>query len=313
MTVEVLLLLGSLIVLAVAGDRFVIAITALSIAIRLRPVIVGALIGGLGTSIPELIVVPLAMGRGQPTLALGTVAGSIVANIALGLGLAALVRPLRVDSTTVRREAPISTAAVVLFAITIVGGVSRFEGSLLAFAAGLSVAASLRNAREAPPGDSLDAEVIAFAEDPRPRPSRHGIRALVALGFMLAASEGVVRTATSIAVRIGWGEGLVGLTVVAVGTSAPLIASGIQAARRGEDDVVVGNVLGGNLFIALGGGALIGLIPHDPPGGIGAFAVIEMVLAALVGWAFMARLGRVTRLEAVALLVLYAAALPSLG
>src|SRR5207247_3241381 len=125
MTGDRLILVGALVLLAFAGDRFIIQMTTLSVAFRVRPVIAGTLVGGFGTSIPELIVVPLAVRRGESQLAIGTVVGSIVANIALGLALGALVRPLRVHSRTIRREVPISVAAVALFAIATVGGGGR--------------------------------------------------------------------------------------------------------------------------------------------------------------------------------------------
>ena len=313
MTPHVLLFVGSLLLLAVAGDRFILAVTALSVALRVRPVIVGVLVGGLGTSIPELIVVPLAVGRGEPTLAMGTVIGSIIANVALGLALAALVHPLRVDSTTVRRETPISVAAVLLLAVVAVGGVSRLDGVALLVGAGVALWGTLRNARRAMPSDVLEEEVIGFVEDPSPRVSRHGVRAMLALGGMLVASEGVVRSASRIAEGLGWGEGLVGLTVVALGTSAPLIASGIQAARRREDDVVVGNVLGGNLFIALLGGALVGLLQHGGPVSITPLSIVAMVVVCLLSWFFMARRGAVTRIEAVILIALYVGVVPAVA
>jgi cation:H+ antiporter len=303
---------GALVLLAIAGDRFITRMTTLSVAFRVRPVIVGTLVGGLGTSIPELMVVPLAVRRGESSLAIGTVVGSVVANIALGLALAALVRPLRVHSETIRREVPISVAAVALFALATVGGVGRLEGCALV-AAGVAACWILRrNARGAGPEDTLNAEVIEFAGD-RPEPKRIALSVLGALALMVLAAEALVRSATSIADRLGWSEGVVGLTLVAVGTSAPLIASGIQAARRGEEDIVIGNVLGGNMFIALIGGGMVGLSQVGDPARVAGAPVFVAVLLATLAWLFMARGGRLTRPEAVILILIFLGFLPYAG
>lgn len=313
MVLDVLILSAALALLAVAGDWFIVHVTTLSVAFRMRPLIAATLVGGLGTSIPELIVVPLAVRRGETSLAMGTVTGSIVANIALGLGLAALVRPLRVRSGTIRREVPMSVVAVVLFAFATAGGVSRIE-SLALLVCGVVACETLRRyAREGRPGDALGDEVIELAgAEPRNRVGV-AVEVLVALALMLLSAEVLVRAATSLAGRLGWGESLMGLTVVAVGTSAPLIVSGIQAARRGEDDIVIGNVLGGDMFIALFGGALIGLSHAGDPVRIAAAPVIVAVVLATLAWAFMARGGRVTRLEAIALIIGFAGFLPLTG
>jgi cation:H+ antiporter len=117
-------LFGSLVVLAVSGDQFVIALARISASVRVRPTVAAALVGGLGTSIAELIVAGVAAAK-SPALAIGSLVGSIVANVCLALAAAALIIPLKVDSATVRREAPISVASVVLFAVLAVG-VSRW-------------------------------------------------------------------------------------------------------------------------------------------------------------------------------------------
>jgi len=136
------------------------------------------------------------------------------------------------------------------------------------------------------------------------------VSAIIALVVMLLAADVLVRSATNIASDLGWSTGLIGLTIVAIGTSGPLIAAGIQAARRGEEDIVVGNVLGGNLFIALIGGALMGLLARGDPTGLGDVSVVAMVLLAILSWAFMARGGRTTRPEAVIMILAYLALLP---
>jgi cation:H+ antiporter len=250
-------LFGSLVVLAVSGDQFVIALARISASARIRPTVAAALVGGLGTSIAELIVAGVAAAK-SPTLALGSLVGSIVANVCLALAVAALIIPLKVDSATVRREAPISIASVVLFALLAVGGITMVKGLIMLVALGAAVTALLlgqRHRRE----DQLGSEMAEFASTKTRRSPAESVRAIGMLVFMLGGAEVMVTSSLGVAKHLGFSEGLAGLTLVGIGTSAPLIAASIQAARKGEHDLVVGNVLGGNLFIALGGGAVVGL------------------------------------------------------
>jgi cation:H+ antiporter len=130
---------------------------------------------------------------------------------------------------------------------------------------------------------------------------------------MLGAAELMVNSVVGLADRLGMAQGFAGLTLVGIGTSAPLIASSVQGARRGEHDLVVGNVLGGNLFIALGGGALVGLLSRGPAPGSGLVPLSMMVGVVTLSWLAMARGALITRWEALVLLVAYVAILPFLN
>jgi cation:H+ antiporter len=138
-------------------------------------------------------------------------------------------------------------------------------------------------------------------------------RALMGLALMLVGAEVLVRSAAHLAQRLGLGEGFVGLTIVAVGTSAPLVAIAVQAARRGNHDLVVGSVLGSNLFIALAGGALVGLLRGGTGAELDTTALWLMIGVVVAAWAFMARGSLVVRWEAAVLFVAYAATLPFLA
>ena len=129
----------------------------------------------------------------------------------------------------------------------------------------------------------------------------------------LSIAELMVSCVVGLADRLGMAQGFAGLTLVGIGTSAPLIASSVQGARRGEHDLVVGNVLGGNLFIALGGGALVGLLSHGPAPSSGLVPLSTMVGVVTLSWLAMARGALITRWEALALLVAYVAMLPFLN
>jgi cation:H+ antiporter len=301
-------LLGSLVVLAISGDQFVIALARISASVRVRPTVAAALVGGLGTSIAELIVAGVAVSK-SPSLAMGSLVGSIVANVCLALAAAALIVPLKVDSATVRREAPISVASVVVFAVLAVGGVTMVKGVVMLVALGASVAALLLGQRQGGE-DRLGAELAEFASAKAGRSSAESVRAVGMLVFMLGGAELMVTSSLGVAKHLGFSDGLAGLTLVGIGTSAPLIAASIQAARKGEHDLVIGNVLGGNLFIALGGGAIVGILATAKSVHVGDVSLVLMTAVVLASWLAMARGATLRRLEAVVLVLAYAACLP---
>jgi cation:H+ antiporter len=136
---------------------------------------------------------------------------------------------------------------------------------------------------------------------------------VLSLLAMLGGAELLVRSATAIAERVGLAEGFVGLTIVAIGTSAPLIASGIAAARRGDHDLVVGNVLGGNLFIGLLGAVVVGSLGGASGSGFPAISLFVMIAVSAASWGFMARGNAVKRWEAMLLLLVYLGMLPFLS
>jgi len=303
-------LLISLIVLIVAGDQFVVGAARAARALLVRPTIVGAVIGGLGSSLPALTVSSVASIRGSTQIAVGNLVGSIVVNVSVALAIAALVAPIRVDSRTVRREAPLSVASVLLFALLLAGGLSVTKGLVLITALVLAALALVGTARLGSARDELGVEVTRFFEQPKGRPTREIIRAVAGMSFMLAGAEVLVGSASGMAERLSVSQEFIGLTIVAMGTSAPLVAIAVQAARRGNHDIAVGSVLGSNLFIALAGGALVTLLAGGTVSVVDTPAVWLMASVAVVSWAFMARGSILSRWEAAILLLAYAATLP---
>ncbi|HTX64031.1 MAG TPA: hypothetical protein VMD28_10345 [Acidimicrobiales bacterium] len=303
-------LAGSLVLLAVSGDQFVVALARISDSLSIRPTVAAALVGGFGTSIAELIVAGVAVSK-SPTLASGSLVGSIAANVCLALAIAVLITPIKVDSATVRREAPLSVASVALFAILALGGITVAKSVVMLVELVLAVAALLFFARvHGKEEDVLGSEMVEFASRNPRRSPVETVRALAMLAVMLAGAELMVTATVGLARHLGISDGFAGVTLVGVGTSAPLIAASIQAARRGEHDLVVGNVLGGNLFIAVGGGAIVGLLAHGGAVHVSGIALALMAGVVLVSWLAMARGSRMVRAEAVALLVVYGATLP---
>jgi cation:H+ antiporter len=176
-------------------------------------------------------------------------------------------------------------------------------------ALGAAVAALLLGQRQGKQ-DPLGPEMAEFASTKTRRSSVESIRAIGMLVFMLGGAEVMVSSSLGVAKHLGFSDGLAGLTLVGIGTSAPLIAASIQAARKCEHDLVVGNVLGGNLFIALGGGTVVGLLASGKSVHVGDVALVLMAVVVVASWLAMARGATLRRADAIVLVLAYAACLP---
>lgn len=302
-----------IVLLAYASDQFVIGAARVAALLRLSPVIIGAVVIGFGTSAPELLVSALAAGQGTLDVGVGNVVGSNIANLSLVLGAAAVFTPITVGATVLRREAPLSFATVVLFALVVQGGLGLLEGSVLLAALVASLWLLLRSAREDDP--VLTGEVEEFLTQSRPSPGPETVRVIAGLVGTLVGAQLLVWAATTLAELLGLAEGFVGVSVVAIGTSLPELATAVQAARKSETGLIVGNLLGSNVFnstMVAGTAAMIGPgIPLDPT--LTGPATIIMVVIAAVAAAAMATGRRVVRWEGAVLLVGYAAVLPFLA
>lgn len=299
MWLEILAVLAGLAALVWSADRFVEGAAATAHHLGVPSLLVGMLVIGFGTSAPEIVVSVFAAMGGNPGLALGNAYGSNIANIALILGVSALVSPLLVRSGILRRELPILLAATGLAWLLLAdGSFARGDGlwQLAAFGGVLawSVWAGLRQR-----GDSLAAQTDQ--ELPEMTLKRGLLWLLAGLVLLVAASRVLVWGAVGIAQDLGISDLIIGLTVVAIGTSLPELAAGISAARKGEHDLAVGNVLGSNLFNTLLVAGLAGVIaPHavDPALLARDFPVlVALTVALLVMGIGLRGPGRINRLE----------------
>lgn len=256
--------------------------------------IVGLTVVGWGTSAPEMTVSVIAAMRGSPALALGNVIGSNVANLGLILGLTALVAPPRTDGSLIRREVPLlllTTAALPLLLLD--GRISRLEGAGLLVGAAAFTGFLLWGARRVRGVvvDSIDAAVLEGAAERAGAPTGDGRGSLVAytgvgLALLVVGGDVFVGGAVSIARAFGVDDRTVGLTVVAIGTSLPELATSLVAARRGHADIAVGNVIGSNLFnVLLVLGATAAIHPIE-----GRLHDVRLDLVALVGMTLFAAL-----------------------
>lgn len=292
-----------------SADRFVEGSASTARHFGMPPLLIGMVIVGFGTSAPEMVVSALAASQGNPGIALGNAYGSNITNIALILGLTALISPIAVHSQVLRKELPILTAVTVLAGWQLWDGdISRFDAVvLLGVFAGLMAWTILQGARKK--ADTLGSQVEQELEV-REMPIRRAIFWLVVgLILLIVSSRILVWGAVEIAHGFGVSDLIVGLTIVAVGTSLPELASSIIAARRKEHDIALGNVLGSNLFNTL---AVVGIAGTIDPLAVGpeVFSRDIMVMAALtvslfaIGYGFRGP-GRINRIEGAALLACY--------
>ncbi len=287
------------------ADRFVDGAAATARNLGVSPLMVGLLIVGFGTSAPEMLVSALAAWEGNSGLSIGNAVGSNITNIALILGIAALVRPMAVHSGLLRRELPILLAAI-LFALLIMidGELNRVDGLLLLAGFVVQIYWTVSLARR----ERADALASEFeAEIPTGMSTQRG---LFWIGFglllLIGSSRILVWGAVEIATAFGISDLIIGLTIVAIGTSLPELAASVAAALKGEHDIAIGNVVGSNTFntlAVLGLPGVIGPGPFDPELLTRDFPMMIGLTLALFAMAYGFRgEGKINRLEASLLL-----------
>lgn len=244
------------VVLVWAADRFVLGAAAAARNFGVSPLVIGLTIVGFGTSAPEFLVSAIAAATGSPDLCIGNALGSNITNVALVLGVAAIVAPMDVKGTILRRELPILIGCMLLAtALMLDGDLDRLDGAILAAALVAMMAWVVWLGLKSEDPEAMEGEL------PEPMPSWKAVLWIIAgLALLLGSSRLLVWGATEIATAAGVSELVIGLSVVAFGTSLPELAASVMAARRGEHELAVGNVLGSNMFNTLGVLALPGLI-----------------------------------------------------
>ncbi len=245
-----LIVLG-LVLLTVGGEFLVRGASALAAALRISPLVIGLTVVAFGTSSPELAVTVSSAVQGETDLAVGNVVGSNISNVLLILGLSALVAPLVVSSQLIRLDVPVMIAVSVLtYLLAGDGRLSTFDGAVLVAGLALYVTWSIRASRRE--SDAAKKEFAEeYADETAAVPGRILTNVLLVMGGLVLLGIGadwLVRGAITIARIIGVSELIIGLTIVAVGTSLPEAATSVVAAYRGERDIAVGNVVGSNIF-----------------------------------------------------------------
>lgn len=310
MAVDILLLVSGIALLLAGGEGLVRGASGLARKLGVSPLAIGLTVVAFGTSAPELAVNVLAAIDGDTGVSFGNVVGSNIANVGLILGCAALLRPLAVQSTVVVREIPMmlvaSAAALVLGLRAKV--YDRTDGIVLLLFFGIFLYYTVMEVLRGRRADPVVAETEeATAPTTQRSPVADGALSVVGLAGLIAGAEATVTGAVSIAESLGIPRAVVALSVVAVGTSLPEMVTSLVAARRGQVDLAVGNVVGSNIFnvlFVLGVTTVVRPVAI-PAGGVADLLVMGGLSAALLAFA-VTHQRRIVRWEGGLLLVAYA-------
>ena len=288
------------------ADKFVAGASALARKLGVSPLLIGLTIVAFGTSMPELAVSVTAALRGANEIAVGNVVGSNIFNLLMVAGLSAAVCPLVMDKTLLRRDWPLSILAAVLLLGAIAPDltIARWEGVVLliifAFILTHQIRTALQN-REQLAAAAAEAEE---AEAPMSA-AMIWVNILLGLACIVIGGQLAVNGATGIARMFGLSETLIGLTIVAMGTSLPELVTSIVAARKGQNDIAMGNVIGSNLFnifLILGVSSVITPIP------VQATSIVDCLFLIAISAVFYlpARKGKLGRVPGIAMVAMYA-------
>ncbi|WP_160153157.1 calcium/sodium antiporter [Microbulbifer sp. ALW1] len=315
MILALLAIVAGFILLMWSADRFVDGAAATAKHAGMPPLLIGMVIVGFGTSAPEMVVSAMAALDGSPGLALGNAYGSNIANTGLILGATAIMIPLTVHSKIIHKELPL---LLVITCVTAAffwnGGLSRTE-SLILLAGffgviGWSIYSAIKSKGQ---GDEFEGELEDSLEEHAMPLSKALFWVVAGLVLLIVSSRLLVWGAVTIAHQLGVSDLIIGLTIVALGTSLPELAATVVAARKGQHDIAIGNVVGSNMFNLLAVVGIAGaiapmpevpaeLIYRDWP------MVMGLTIALFIfGFGFRGHQGRINRFEGAALLLAYVA------
>ncbi len=299
----ILMLLAGLILLLAGGELLVRGATSLAERLGVPHFVIGVVIVGFGTSTPELVTSVEAALIGAPGIAVGNVVGSNIANILLMLGLTAALMPIAVDRAVLRRDGTIALAvAVACLGLALFDVVDRLTGALLVAGLVAYIYVTIRH----PACPDCPEPQDAGAAPPRIRMPLAILLSLAGLGMVIYGSDLLVSAAVTLARSTGVSESVIGLTIVAVGTSLPELAASLVAAVRRQADIALGNILGSNIYNVLGILGTTAIVePIDMPDDIARTDVWVMLAATLLLMVFATTGRRICRLEGFGLLALY--------
>lgn len=297
---SVICILGGFLLLVKGADWFVSGASGLARRLGIPPLVIGLTIVAFGTSAPELAVSVTAALRGANEIAVGNIIGSNLFNLLVVAGGSAMLCPLVADRTLLRRDWPCSTLAALLLIgmLMLDNDITRLESIILLVLFGFMITWQLRSTK---PSQTTQ----KTAEEHR---SGWVLAAVIVVGIgcIVAGGEFAVRGATGLARAFGWSESLIGLTIVAVGTSLPELVTSIMAARRGENEIAMGNVIGSNLFNIL---CILGISAFLNPITVAPTAMMDAVLLTIVSVVFWlaARRGTLSRMTGSMMVLIYVA------
>lgn len=315
-------LLGGLVLLVLGGEFLVRGAVQVATRFGVSPLVIGLTLVGFGSSTPELVTSVQAALSGSPGIAYGNIVGSNIANILLILGIAALIAPIAVSSNALKRDSTIMVAVAVVFAVVAaLTPMGLVAGVVFVAALVLYVLAAFRQERAMAPdapgglhGAAFDKSLALQEADPALTPTPETGRsavlsfliALAGLGLVVLGGYFLVNGAVGLARSFGISETIIGLTIVAVGTSMPELVTSVMAAIRHQTEVAFGNIVGSNIYNILGIGGFTALIaPTEVPEQIVRFDNLVMIAASLLLVLFAYTGRRISRVEGVILVAAY--------
>ncbi len=275
MGLTLLQMLGGLAVLVAGAEILVRGSVGTALRFGLTPLLIGLTIVAFGTSAPELVVSIQAAYNGSDDIALGNIIGSNISNIALILGLAAMIQPLKVQASIIRKDVPILLGTSLLLVFFLMDGViTQLEGVIFFLGVVVFTVVSVRMAKK-----ETSEEVKEEFEDVIPEKKLplwlNIVMIVVGLGLLILGAKWLVDGAIEIASSVGLSEAVVGLTIVAVGTSLPELATSVMAAIKKEGDIAIGNVVGSNIFNIL---CILGITAMILPVSQGGITTVDILL-----------------------------------
>lgn len=278
------------------ADAFVDGASGMAKKLGVSPLVIGLTIVAFGTSLPELAVSVTAALSGSNEIAVGNVTGSNIFNLLVVAGSSAVIAPLAIDRFLIKRDWPASILAAVLLCVFLLLGndVTRPEAAILLVIFATMLFLQLRNAKSSEEARQTDTR----------KPVLLAVLLVLGVAGIILGGEFAVKGASGLARTIGWSESLIGLTIVAVGTSLPELVTSIVAARRGENEIAMGNVIGSNLFNIL---CILGISAFVSPITVPSTAFIDaafLVVVSVVFW-LVARFSRIGKAAGTVMLLSY--------
>lgn len=307
---DMIYIVGGFAGLLIGGNMLVQGAVSLARRLGISPMIIGLTLVGFGTSMPEMVTSVQAALSGSPGIAIGNILGSNIANILLIIGTSALLMPMLIHPPALRRDGTVlMVVSILCLALLLWGQIGRSSATiLLCVLVGYVIFTILSEKRSATPAAEVYEGEAATVKDTDTSAVRDTLNLLIGMGITIISARFLVSGAISLAASFGVSDAIIGLTIVAIGTSLPELITSVIAARRGQSDVALGNVIGSNIFNVLGILGTTALIrPIHVPAQFVAVDVWVMLTATVVLLIFARTGWRIGRREGAIMLLLYLA------
>ena len=305
MILNVLFILVGIVLVLWGADRLTDGAVAVAEKLKMPQIVIGLTIVAMGTSMPEFCVSLVSALKGTTDLAVGNIVGSNIFNTLLIVGVSAWVAPMTILKSTVRKDIPFALfASVILFIMCLDGNISRLDAGILFVLFLVFMYVTLKGAKTK--DDDTTARTDSIEDNKKPMATWLSIVwIIVGLACLIGGSNLFVEGATKVAEHIGVSEAVIGLTIVAGGTSLPELATSVVSARKGNSGIAIGNVLGSNVFNILAILGVTGVITPMHLQGITMLDLSMMVFSTLLVWLFSFTKYKIARWEGVVLTIVF--------